>query len=363
MAVRPLSESDLHQVVALYWNHMRSREGAAPAQLLGVFRELYFSNPWFDSASPSFVYEDSGGKILGFLGVIARKMCLAGQPVRAAFGGNFIVHPQARSGLAAVRLLDAFMAGKHDLLLTDSANDITRHIAGRLGFETIPALNIHWARPLRPSHYAVYAVSKAMGPAGGASLRFAAKPFCVFADSMMSRFVDPAGSSKSRLHGAEMNTETLHQCQAEFRSGYSLWPESDVQQLEWLLNFIERSGERGQLRKVVVRDENQKAVGWYIYFVKRGAVGEVLQIGGDSKFSRDVLVHLFHDARLQGLIALHGVADFKKMADFSDEGCFFTCRGGWALVHASRPELIEVLKSGNGLLSRLDGEWCLNPGG
>jgi hypothetical protein len=47
----------------------------------------------------------------------------------------------------------------------------------------------------------------------------------------------------------------------------------------------------------------------------------------------------------------------------SCEGCIFTCRGGWTLAYARQRELIEVLESGNGLLSRLDGEWCLNPGG
>jgi hypothetical protein len=362
MVVRPFVESDLGQVVSLYWNHMRGRDGAATAQLADSFRELYFSNPWFDRGSPSFVSEDKDGKIVGFLGVIARRMCLGGRPIRAAFGGNFIVQPKARASLAAVRLLEAFVAGSHDLLLADSANDITRRIAERLGFQTIPALNIHWARPLRPTHYGVYALSKAMGRAASASLRFAAKPFCLVADGIARRFAGPTASTKVRLQGSELDAETLHQCLVEFRSGYLLWTESDARFLNWLLSFVQRNRERGQLRKVAVRDENQRIVGWYIYYVKRGAAGEVLQIGGDPKFSRDILVHLFEDARNQGLVALHGVADFKRMADFSDEGCFFTCRGGWALARARTPELIDALKSGNGRLSRLDGEWCLNPG-
>jgi hypothetical protein len=50
------------------------------------------------------------------------------------------------------------------------------------------------------------------------------------------------------------------------------------------------------------------------------------------------------------------------MADFSDKSCFFTCRGGWAVAHSRKPEILEVLERGDAFLSRLDGEWCLNPG-
>ena len=113
---------------------------------------------------------------------------------------------------------------------------------------------------------------------------------------------------------------------------------------------------------MVVRDEANKAVGWYIYYAKRDAVGEVVQIGGLPQFSKDVIGHLLQDALEQGVIALHGLADSQRVADFSDQGCFFTCRGGWALAYSNQPELLEILQHGKGFLSRLDGEWCLNPG-
>jgi hypothetical protein len=50
------------------------------------------------------------------------------------------------------------------------------------------------------------------------------------------------------------------------------------------------------------------------------------------------------------------------MADFSDKNCFFTCRGGWTLSKSRNPDLLELLNRGEGLLSRLDGEWCMDPG-
>lgn len=361
MPVREFVETDIPQVTNLYWNHMVRRKGAMPSQILSTFAELYFASPFFDSRSPSFVYQDSSGDLVGFLGVSTRNMSLSGQPIRVSFGGNFVIHPKARSGLAAPRLLAAFMGGTHDLYMTDSANEISRHLLERLGFHNIAALNLHWVRPLRPTHFAAYTIFHGMSPTSSAAFRFATKPLCRVIDSLAGKSLSHARQRKSRLHGGELSVEALLQCLAEFRSGYSLWPEYNAELLTWLLSFMERNRKHGNLRRVLLRDETQKIVGWYIYYAKPGAVGEVVQIGGAPESFKDVIAHLLQDAREQGVIGLHGLAHSKTMADFSDENCFFTCRGGWSLAHSRRPELIDILQRGSSFLSRMDGEWCLHP--
>ncbi len=363
MSVRPLVESDLIQVTDLYWRFMRQKEGSAPPALRSFLRELYFTNPWVDGAFPSLVYEGKNGQIVGFLGVIARKMSIGGQPIRMAFGGNFVVHPDGRSHLAGPRLLGTYMHGNYDAWQTDSANDRSRTLLESLGFRTVPALNIHWGRPLRPCGYGVYSMARALSPAASASLEFAAKPFCAVADGLAARLsFSPFRQTASKLRGEELDVETLLQCLEEARKEYSLWPEYDVASLKWLLSFMARRPTRGVLRKIVVRDDSQKIVGWYIYYVKPGSVGEVVQVGGDQKSTRDVLDHLFHDAWQQGVIALHGVVDMRRVPQFSDKGCFFTCRGGWTVTRSRQPELLAILERGGAFLSRLDGEWCLDPG-
>ena len=342
---------------------MRRRKGPAPPALQSCFQELYFTNPWIDSTPSSLVYEAEGGRIVGFLGVIRRKMSVCGQPIRIAFGGNFVVHPGARSNLAGLRLLGAYMAGDQELSQTDSANDVSRMLLQRLGFRTILPLSIHWARPLRPGHYAVYAMSHLTGPLLSASLKFAAKPFCSVVDGVAARLSSsPFRQTEPHLHAGELDVETLLHCLAEFRSGYSLWPEYDVHSLNWLLTFMDRIKFRGDLRKVVLRDDNQKILGWYVYYVKPGAVGEVVQIGGARQFTKDILDHLFYDAWNHGVIGLHGVVHSRSMGDFSEKNCFFTCRGGWTVAHSRKPELLELLNRGDAFLSRLDGEWCLGLG-
>jgi hypothetical protein len=363
LSVRPFVESDIPQVVDLYWNFMRERKGPSPPEVRSFFQELYFANPLIDLAYPSFVYEGGDGKIAGFMGVIGRKMSFCGQPIRAAFSGNFIIHPEFRGKIAATRLTGAYMAGAQHVSMTDSANDISRHIAERLGWTTLAPFSIHWVRPLRPAHCAVDAVSRLGSRAVSASIKLAAKPFSSVADGIASKLsFNPFRRIVPRLQAAELDVETLLHCLTEFRAGYSLWPEYNLESLQWLLSFMSRMPARGQLRKAVVRDNSQGIVGWYIYYVKPGGVGEVVQIGGDARFTKDVLDHLFHDAWNDGMIAVHGVANNRQMADLSDKNCIFTCRGGWTIAHSHNPQILELLNRGDAFLSHLDGEWCLDPG-
>jgi hypothetical protein len=367
MAVRSLVETDIPQVADLYWTYMRRRKGPAPPAVHSFLQELYFANPWIDGKidgeTASLVYEGKGGKIVGFLGVVPRKLSLGGQPIRVAFGGNFVVHPEGRSSLAGTRILGTYMRGNYAAWQTDSANDISRKLLESIGFQTIPALNIHWVRPLRPGHYCAYAISRAMGATLSASFRFAAKPFCAIADTMAEKLsIDPFRQTKSKLHAEELDVETLLQCLERFRKDYSLWPEYDAHSLSWLLRFLERNPVRGTLRKIVLRNDSQQIIGWYIYYVKPGSVGEVVQIGGDQKSTREILGHLFYDAWEHHVIGLHGVVDMRRVPHFSDVDCLFTCRGGWTVTRSRQPEMLSILERGDAFLSRLDGEWCLDPG-
>lgn len=362
MAVREFIKADIPQVVDLYWNHLGTRAGAPPTELFTAFTELYFSNPLSDGDSPSFVYQNKEGEIVGFVGMTTRKMWLCGKPVRVGVGGNFVVHPKARSSMATPRLLQAVLGGGQEILLTDSANDISKPVLERVGFTIVPGLNVHWSRPLRSCHYAAYVLYHRMGAATAKVLRFTSKPFCYLLDNIPGAPWNSAPQVNNGLEASELTPEILHQCLLEFGSHQPLRPEYNPASLQWLLNFMERNHKRGVLYKVLLRDETRRIVGWYIYYVKPGAVGEVVQLGGTRESFPDVLAHLFVHAYSHEVIALHGQVDFERLADFSDARCFFSCRGGWVLAYSRHPELIHALQSAHISLSRLDGEWCLHPG-
>ena len=360
-AIRSFAIEDISEVANLWWKFLRHGKGSPPPGLLSYFQELYFGSPLIDERMPSLVYEDASGKIVGFLGVIRRRMSLHGNPIRVALGGNFVVDPEARSSLAALDLLTAYMAGDQDVSLTDSANELSKSLQEQLGFRTLRPLSLHWARPLRPARYTVHGISKLTRPVISTTLKIASKPFCGAVDWMTARLpFSPFRQARPALKAADLDVETLLRCVDEFHSDCSIQPEYELDSLKWLLSFMERMHPRAELRKIVLRDSNQKIAGWYIYYLKPGDVAQVVQIGGPRQSAADVLDHLSYDAWSLGAIALHGVVSIHAIDNFSEKNCFFTCRGGWALAHSRNPKLLEPLNCGDASLSRLDGEWCLN---
>jgi len=362
LGVRPFLEKDIAQVADLWWNFLRRGKGPAPPAVLPYFHELYFADhPWLDCAVPSLVHESKGGRIDGFLGVIRRKMSACGETIRVALGGNFVVHPEARCGPAGLRLLERYAEGDQDLSLSDSANDASRMLLERLGFQTIVPLSVSWARALRPSAYAVHVISALTRPSLFASLRFAAEPFCALVDNVGARLrMSLFRQIESPLRASKLDAETLLRCLSEFCGGYSLLPEYDLRSLKGLLSFMERMHPGAELRKTILRDDGNRILGWYLYYLKPGRVGQVVQIGSERQFTKDVLDHLFYDAWSRGAIGLHGVVQSNRMGEFSEKNCFFTCRSGWTIANSPRHDLLDMLNAGDVFLSRLDGEWCLN---
>ena len=352
---------DIPQVVSLYWQHLASRTGDTPSSLHSTFYQLYFASPWANDESPSYVYEDQAGQVVGFLGIITRPMMFEAERIRVGFGGNFVVHPKARGGTAAARLIQAMLAGKQDLLLTDSANDISKRLLEKVGFQLMPWLSLHWSRPLQPSRYVLHALTRGIGP-GSALLSMAARPFAALADRLIGTRWNPPGPAGFPLRMEELSDEMLLQCIRQFGWYSAVQATHDVESLRWLLTFMQRDQGRGKLRKILLRDENRNLVGWYLYFPTKWGIGEVVQLGAKNGSAADVIRTLLEDARSHGLIALHGRLEQPIMSEYSDAGCVFTCRAGWTLAHSRRGELIDVLLRGKASLSRLDGEWCLNPG-
>jgi len=362
MPIRPLKEADIPGVTDLYWSYLRRRNGTAPPRLQSVFRELCFESPFRDNSIRAQVFEGEDGQVRGFIGAIVRKMSACGRPIRLVLGGNLVVHPDFRAGRVAQHLVEAVFAQDADLAVVDSANEIARRILSQNGFRVVPTLNMHWRRVLRPAHYGVYGLSLSAGQPISTGLKIASKPVCWLADSIAAGVSRRAFRLKpSFLQESELDAETLLQCMVEFRKGYSLWGEYDRPSLQWLLEFMARRTARGALRKVLLRDDDGKIAGWYIYYAKPGAVGEVVQVGGDPTLTKDILDHLFYDAWKQGVAGVHGLLEMRRMADFSDKHCFFTCRGGWTMVRSRHPELLNLLDADT-LFTRLDGEWCLDIG-
>src|SRR4030095_3570632 len=96
-SVRPFTKNDIPQVVKLFQKVFFNNGQTAPlsSKLDAYFEEMFFHTPWTEKWAeeeiPSLVYEAGDGDIIGFIGIIPRRMLLHGRPIRAATSMHFMV--------------------------------------------------------------------------------------------------------------------------------------------------------------------------------------------------------------------------------------------------------------------------------
>jgi hypothetical protein len=332
---------------------------AAPSssKLDAYFEEMFFHNPWADEEIPSLVYEAGDGAIIGFIGIIPRRMQLHGRPIRAAISMHFMVEPGSRSTLAGVQLLKTFFSGPQDLSLTDSAGVVGRKIWEGVGGATSMAYSINWMRLLRPSRYVLRLLARRNRPLR--LLALALRPLCPIVDAIAGRALPRLfGKPDASLKEADLDKETLWAGIAQFTSGYALRPDYDPESLFWLLAKADQMAGRGALRKLALRNAGGELVGWCLYELRADGIGEVLQVVGRKKSFGEVLDHLFWHGRRNGAIALSGRLDLEFAQEFSDRYCFFNCNGPWTLTHSKSQEVLQAINQGDLFLTRMEGEWC-----
>jgi len=357
--VRAVTPDDIPGVVALvarvypekqhYW---RSR-----AECESYFREMLFDNPWRDPDVPSWLAEEEG-RVTGLYAVLPRRMLLHGQPIRVAVGCQFMVDPQRRNGLTWLQLAKACISGPQDLTLADGASDQTRRMWLGIGGAAPPLYSLQWIRPLRPARYVLSLLEERT--AFSRPLAFAARPLAAAADAVAvrlrpNRFLgEESGFTEDALDPAAMLAhfpEVLH--------GNALQPFYDARSLAWLLDQVGRKTIYGTLRARAVLDGARRLIGWYLYYLRAGGVGEVVQLAACNGSFDDMLRRLLADAWRGGATAVRGRLDPRYLREISARHCWLRQEGAWTLAHSRRADVLAAFDQGRAFLSRLEGEWWL----
>lgn len=356
--VRPFREHDVPQVADLHHRVFGRASGAASPALRTYVDELFCRHPWQDEGLPSLVYEDRRGCITGALGVLPRPMWMNGRRVRAAVSHSFMVDPESRPALAAVQLVKAYLTGRQDIALAD-ANRLSERMWGLAGATTPLLYRLRWTRALAPAQYALAWLTR----------RGVARPVvrCLrtvgrAADAMMTSIPSsPFRQKPPAFSGEELDARALADCHSEFSRSRSLRPEYDTRSAQWLLEVLGRKAHLGTLRKVLVCDPTGRVAGWYLYYLKRRDVAEVVQVGGRDDSIIGVLNHLFHDAWQGGAAAISGQVDPAFMQALSDTQCVFRLDGntGGVRLHSRRQDVLQTFLRGDAFLTRLESEWWI----
>lgn len=358
--VRSLTQNDIPQVVRLYQNVFGDGISWPLEPLATYFDKVFFQNPGDDKELSSLVYERDEHNIVGFLGVIPRRLVMKGKSLRVAVSTQFMVENNYRNRLVGVKLMQTFFSGPQDLSFTDGANEPSRKIWKTLGGVEIPVYSICWTRPLRPSRYAVDMLVKQQRLLRALSI--GSRPFCWIVDSISVRAQQRGfGDLVHHLSENQLDIPTILDNLPRLARTMSLRPDYDPDVLTWLLSLAERKGKHGALCQRVVRNREGTVEGWYVYYLNVGGTSQVLQLVASPESFSVVLEHLFSNARQQGSTAVSGRLDPQYLHEFSRHHCRFST-GSAVLVRTPHYEVLEAIYNGDALLSRLEGEWwnCFN---
>ena len=355
--IRPFADDDVAAVARLHQKVFKTCCGdrAGAESYHAYFRRVFFDNPSRDEALPSLVYEERGGAIVGFLGVVPRRMSLNGQPVVAAISTQFVVEPSTHTALVAVQLARTFLNGPQDLSISDEANDVSRKIWERLGGTTALVQSLYWTRALRPAQFALSFLRERRRLAPIASL---AGPAARLIDAVATRcrssqFFQPASDDTQDSRTFDNVPSGLR----DLAHAGVLHPEYDESTFLWLIQRARQRKAGSRLYAAVLG--SGAPAGWYLYSLDSTRTADVLHIAATPSSVHHVLGHLFQHAWAQGAVAANGRVEPRFLQAFADAYCVLHRRGPWMLVNARRPELVRSFQAGDASFSRLDGEWCL----
>jgi hypothetical protein len=344
LKTRPFTARDAAGVAALHARCYPASGWASDEHCAAYLRELLLGHPWADPEIPSWVLED-GARIVGFLGVMPRRMRFGNRALRAAVSCQLMVHPECRASFAALGLLRRLFAGPQELTIADGANEASRALWEAAGGIASPIHSLHWVRLLRPAQGLL-----TLAPQRLRRLRLLAAPF--------AKALDACLPLDFRAEYAEEPVDA-HALAEAFKSVRStLRPDYDAASLQWLLAQAAEKRRHGELQGALLRDASGRLAGWFLYYLNDG-LSQVLQIGARQGALPQVFEQLARHARASGARALEGRMDPQLAATVQGKHCIMQSRGISTLLHARDAALLVPLLRGDAFFSRLEGEWWM----
>ena len=352
-AVRPLERGDLEGVAVLYERVMRSGGETPPPGLVPYFERTVVDQPWADPELPSLVYEGAGGQLAGFVAAHVRRIELDGRPARLVCAGQLIAEPAARKRGAGAILLRDLHAGPQELTITDGATPEVAAIWQALGGATSFVRSTAWTRLFRPAQAAGERLMKRERARRLTGLTRPLWPMVDAATRRLARPAAPTGLDPSVDLGAELLLENAEEMAGESRLRVAY----DEPYVRWLIEELAAVASRGELATRAV-SRGGRVVGWYVAYLRRGAIGQVLAVAARPRAVDDVLDQLFADAWGRGAAGLEGRLEQALFEPLSRRGCLLR-PGERALAHSRDAALQDAVAAGGGALTRMDGEWWM----
>ena len=354
--IRPLEPRDIDGVASLYEYVLRSKSRSAPAHLAQYFKRIFLEHPWVDPEVPSLVSVDETGQIVGFIGSHVRKMQFEGKPIRAGVCSQLIADPDVRSQAVGAFLMRKYMTGAQDISVMEMCSDGMRLMWENLGGHTMHLNSLNYTRFFRPARFAVNQVlNRGKLSALAPLMHGAAQIFDAPAQRLKAFKVEDKG-----LGANDLTPETYLEHFPTVAGKRKLVPAYDLEFLKWQWFEMAQVAAKGTLFGSLVRDDAGKVIGWYLYQLKPGDKGHVIQVEAKRGFEAEALTALFSDAKHRGATLLHGRVEPNLHVPLVKENrCWLHSRYDRTLVYTKNTDLLNAYFTGDSMFTRMEGEFWM----
>lgn len=351
--VRPLSADAIGAVTALYYRILRRSSVPPPPALSAYFRAFYLDGPYCDPEIPALVHVTDDGRVNGFVGVHSVPYLLGERRMRAAFCGALMSEDHESDPLAGARLLKAFVSGPQDVSLSETANVISETMWTKLRGKTIPAYSFEWFRVFRPTGF-VTALASEKAP----FLRYLA-PVAHALDGRLAgktslgRFKPTPPPAGLKLEDADF--ASFADAVRKLSASKQARPDWDHGYLEHVLANAVIKPAYGQAQMALAKTRSGEPIGAFLYHLKPGAIGRVLQIMATPGRLGPVLDLIFAHALEKGAVGLRGRSS-PELIEAATGRSLLMATISSTVVHAKDPSVAEAFISGDCMLTGLAGE-------
>jgi hypothetical protein len=356
--IREFSRGDLKEISQLWLKVFAPGQRTVPPAFERYFEDVFLRNPWQGHGLSSLVCEDNRGDLVGFIGVLPRRMRFCGAPLTVAVASQFMIDPDRALPFTAVALLRHFFNGGQDLSFSDGANWRSFEMWTAAGGSNALPYSCIWTRVLRPAEYAARLCKRRLFSC--LPMR-AVQPICRTLDAAVTR----CSSSPFRLPTTlpttieeNVDASVLLDCIRNFSARRALQPEYDLLSFRWLLEKAAEQQTHGDLHTAVVKRPRGEIIGWYVCYIKPGGIGQMLQLGGEPRHIGRVLEHLLCRAHAHGAVAVSGQLEPLFARALASAHCSLTLSSS-VIIQSRNDKLLNAIHRGDAFLSRLEGEWWM----
>lgn len=351
--VRPLAADDIGAVTALYYRILRHSKAPPPAALAAYFRAFYLDGPYRDADIPALVHVTADGRVNGFVGVHSVPYLIGERRLRAAFCGALMSEDHESDPLAGARLLKAFISGPQDVSLSETANVISETMWSKLRGKTIPGYSFEWFRVFRPVGFA-----NALAGEKSSLLR-RLDPVARFIDGRLSKRATLGSFAPAPAPGAlvveDADFQGLASAIRKLSSTKQARPDWDNGYLDHVLANAVIKPAYGQAHMGLVKTKGGEPIGAFLYHLKPGGIGRVLQVMALPGRLGPVLDLMFADALQKGAVGLRGRSS-PQIIEAATSRSMIMATISSTVIHAKDPAVADAFLSGDSMLTGLAGE-------